>query len=56
MTDFSDQLINNSSYLNPGVDRSQFLLELYTNEVEFQFAKMKVCNIFLSTQIFPYIV
>jgi hypothetical protein len=39
---FPDSVIGDSVFLNPFVDRSQYLLELYTAEVEFQFAKIEV--------------
>jgi hypothetical protein len=37
----------NSSFFNPGVDRSQILLELYQHEVEFGFAKVQLINSYM---------
>ncbi|KAJ3088326.1 hypothetical protein HK102_009028 [Quaeritorhiza haematococci] len=40
--DFQD-----TSYLNPTVDRSQLLMELYDHEVRFQYAKIELVNLYM---------
>jgi hypothetical protein len=37
----------NASFFNPGLDRSQILLELYQHEVEFGFAKVQLINSYM---------
>lgn len=40
--DFSESITSASTHMNSSIDRSQFLLELFSAEVEFQYAKMDV--------------
>ncbi|KAJ3128094.1 hypothetical protein HK098_005148 [Nowakowskiella sp. JEL0407] len=39
--------IKNISFLNPSVDRTQILLDLYTSEVQFQYSKIRLINTYM---------
>ncbi|KAI9005402.1 hypothetical protein BC832DRAFT_487234 [Gaertneriomyces semiglobifer] len=43
-TDYNDA---HYTFLNPDLDRSQLLLEMYDHEVKFQYAKIELINIYL---------
>ncbi len=43
--DFSESIISASTHMNSNVNRSQFLLELFGAEVDFQYAKMEVISL-----------
>ncbi|TPX37057.1 hypothetical protein SmJEL517_g00863 [Synchytrium microbalum] len=44
--------VNDETFLNPGCDRAQVLLELYEHEVKFQNAKIELTNCLLEAKYF----